>query len=147
MRLKHENNGKCARCAEFLKEADPTLRTWFEAEQAKDFELHVACSTRGRRAQDAALEGGKSKAAYGSSPHNYFPSMALDLFFQINGEYALIWSRLVAIAKRKPKEIIWGADWNDNGRSDDERFKDSPHFEVKGWKTKVKNYPNGAGMP
>jgi len=26
--------------------------------------------------------------------------------------------------------IRWGGDWNQNGRSDDERFLDGPHFEL-----------------
>ena len=26
--------------------------------------------------------------------------------------------------------LTWGADWNQNGRTDDERFIDSPHFQV-----------------
>jgi peptidoglycan L-alanyl-D-glutamate endopeptidase CwlK len=27
--------------------------------------------------------------------------------------------------------IRWGGDWNENGRSDDERFYDGPHFELR----------------
>lgn len=27
-------------------------------------------------------------------------------------------------------KIRWGGDWNQNGRSDDERFYDGPHFEL-----------------
>ncbi|TNH06642.1 M15 family metallopeptidase [Testudinibacter sp. TR-2022] len=27
-------------------------------------------------------------------------------------------------------KIRWGGDWNENGRSDDERFYDGPHFEL-----------------
>lgn len=26
--------------------------------------------------------------------------------------------------------IRWGGDWNRNGRSDDEKFYDGPHFEL-----------------
>ena len=26
--------------------------------------------------------------------------------------------------------LTWGADWNQNGRTDDERFIDSPHFQI-----------------
>lgn len=28
-------------------------------------------------------------------------------------------------------KIRWGGDWNENGRSDDERFYDGPHFELR----------------
>ena len=27
-------------------------------------------------------------------------------------------------------DLTWGADWNQNGRTDDERFIDSPHFQI-----------------
>lgn len=27
--------------------------------------------------------------------------------------------------------IRWGGDWNENGRSDDEKFYDGPHFELR----------------
>jgi hypothetical protein len=87
---KHINNGKCPKCAEFLQTAQPELRTWFEAEQALDPEVHVSCSDRSKAAQEAAKEGGFSKASYGLSPHNYKTSWAIDLFFIINGTAAWV---------------------------------------------------------
>ncbi|MFC0178984.1 M15 family metallopeptidase [Thorsellia kenyensis] len=33
-------------------------------------------------------------------------------------------------AKELGVHIRWGGDWNENGRSDDERFYDGPHFEL-----------------
>ena len=33
-------------------------------------------------------------------------------------------------AKELNVTIRWGGDWNENGRSDDERFYDGPHFEL-----------------
>ncbi|MGV6989641.1 M15 family metallopeptidase [Testudinibacter sp. P80/BLE/0925] len=33
-------------------------------------------------------------------------------------------------AKELGVSIRWGGDWNENGRSDDERFYDGPHFEL-----------------
>lgn len=143
MKPKHENNGKCPRCQDFLKTAHPDLRKWFEKEQAADRELHISCSDRGRAAQADAKARGASKADYGYSPHNYKISWAIDLFFMINGTASWVLSRYQKLAQRKPPGIVWGADWNDNGRTDDENFKDSPHFEVKGWKKLEPNYPNG----
>ncbi|ELX2304359.1 M15 family metallopeptidase [Yersinia enterocolitica] len=34
-------------------------------------------------------------------------------------------------AKELGVRIRWGGDWNENGRSDDERFYDGPHFELR----------------
>jgi peptidoglycan L-alanyl-D-glutamate endopeptidase CwlK len=140
----HQNNGKCPKCQEILKDAHPDLRAWFEKEQSADPELHCSCSKRGRADQAAAKEGGFSKAAYGESPHNYAPSWAIDLFFIVNGTAAWVLSRYAALAKRKPASVIWGADWNDNGRTDDEKFRDSPHFEIHGWRKLEPRFPKGS---
>lgn len=34
-------------------------------------------------------------------------------------------------AKELGVRIRWGGDWNENGRSDDEKFYDGPHFELR----------------
>ncbi len=141
--MKHVNNGKCPKCAEFLATAHPDLRSWFEVEQAADPELHTCCSDRDKAAQEDALARKASKVHYGYSPHNYKPSWALDLFFIVNGTAAWVFSRYKKIAERLPDWMVWGADWNDNGRTDDEVFKDSPHFQFKGWEKLEKSYPLG----
>lgn len=140
---KHTNTEECLKCEEILQGADPDLVAWFKSERKRDPELHCSCSVRGKVEQQKAKAEGKSNADYGKSPHNYRPSMALDLFFIVKDTAAWILSRYKAIAARKPTWLTWGADWNDNGSTADEKFKDSPHFEKKNWKTKVHNYPNG----
>lgn len=37
---------------------------------------------------------------------------------------------MLSCAKELGVAIRWGGDWNLNGRSDDERFYDGPHFEL-----------------
>lgn len=37
---------------------------------------------------------------------------------------------MFAAAKQLKIPIRWGGDWNRNGRSDDEKFYDGPHFEL-----------------
>lgn len=54
--------------------------------------------------------------------------------------YPLDWNNLAAFgklakamfaaAKELKIPIRWGGDWNRNGRSDDEKFYDGPHFEL-----------------
>lgn len=34
-------------------------------------------------------------------------------------------------AKELGVKIRWGGDWNENGRSNDEKFYDGPHFELR----------------
>ncbi len=38
---------------------------------------------------------------------------------------------MLTAAKELNVRIRWGGDWNMNGRSDDEKFYDSPHFELR----------------
>lgn len=37
---------------------------------------------------------------------------------------------MFAAAKQLNIKIRWGGDWNQNGRSNDEKFYDGPHFEL-----------------
>jgi hypothetical protein len=57
-------------------------------------------------------------------------------WFTIFGGYMLAAaSRLLAAGKIKDK-IVWGYDWNGNGRADD-KSPDPPHYELKSWRTMV----------
>lgn len=141
---KHQNTGKCPACQDFLKLARPELKAWFEPEQDADPSLHISCATRGRADQENDFTAGKSRAHYGESPHNYYPSWAIDLFFILGGNASWVMSKYQALASRVPAWITWGADWNHNGRTDDEKFKDGPHFEVTGWKRLELRYPKGS---
>lgn len=142
--MKHENNGSCGACKETLKNATPALVAWFSAEQARNPELHCSCAYRDSAGQAAALASGNSKASFGQGPHNYKPSMAIDLYHRdSHGNATWPFEMFRELATRKPHDIEWGADWNDNGRTDDEKFKDSPHFQIKNWPKLVKNYPHG----
>lgn len=45
--------------------------------------------------------------------------------------YRQISVAMFAAAKELGLRITWGADWNHNGRSDDERLVDSPHYQLE----------------
>lgn len=70
----------------------------------------------------------------GTSTHNPFPSQAIDVaLLQEDGTLKwdagalLLFSRLLRYAD---KRIRWGGDWDRDGRTDDEKFHDWPHFEL-----------------
>ena len=70
----------------------------------------------------------------GESHHNHLPSWALDVaHLQADGAVKwdnaalLLFARLVRGADAR---VVWGGDWNHNGRTDDEHFHDWPHFEL-----------------
>lgn len=133
---KHKNSPKCLKCQEMLYAylVDGTLRQWFEDLQAKQPEVHIAFTYRNKADQDKFFREKKTKAKFGQSPHNYLPAMAIDIFFLVDGKYYLDMKWLRQIANDMPKELEWGGNW---------KMKDGPHFERAGWKSLVKNYPNG----
>lgn len=100
---------------------------------AHDEDIQVTCGYRGKEEQEKAFNEGTSKAHWLESPHNYNPSFAVDVV-----PYPQKWfdndklDRLGKIIKDKAKEmnidIVWGGDW---------KWKDRPHYEIKGWKSKI----------
>lgn len=64
---------------------------------------------------------------------------AVDLVPWVNGgipwddrkAFEAIRNAMFTAAAQLDVAIRWGGDWNDNGRSDDERFYDGPHFELR----------------
>ncbi len=102
--------------------------------------MHVAEAHRGPEAQLEAVETGHSHAAFGHSAHDYLPALAIDVFFQPFGVYALPEEKLRALAKRLPPDLKWGGEWSlaVNGCG-----PDMPHFQVRDWPTLACNFPKG----
>ncbi|MEE6081014.1 M15 family metallopeptidase, partial [Avibacterium paragallinarum] len=46
------------------------------------------------------------------------------------GKFKEIAKAMFRAAKELNVTIRWGGDWNGNGKSEDERFYDGPHFEL-----------------
>lgn len=72
----------------------------------------------------------------GQSNHNFYPSKAIDMLFIEPGTKKISENRdwylkLAKFVRAKFPEITWGADWNRNWKTEDERFLDQPHFETK----------------
>lgn len=100
-----------------------------------DFNFTVLCGHRNEAEQNTAVAAGKSKLAWPASKHNALPALAVDL-----APWPVDWSNvdrfkslavhILDVADALGIKLRWGGDWNMNGRSDDERFIDFPHFEL-----------------
>lgn len=111
----------------------------------KVYDFSIIETHRDRTEQERCYNTGVSKAHFGESAHNYNPSFAMDVYpypvprKQINGVVQIDsnsseWNRMGQIFKDMAEnlgiELEWGGDWK--------KLVDKPHFQIKGWKTKVK---------
>ena len=101
----------------------------------KHFDCRVICGYRGQQAQDEAFHAGFSTLPWPESRHNTNPSLAIDVV-----PYPVDWKDLerfmwmgpyvIGVADCEGVKLRWGADWNGNRRTSDERFLDYAHFEI-----------------
>lgn len=95
-----------------------------------DFDLTITCGYRTEAEQNEAFEKGTSKARFGESKHNIFPSKAIDICpYPINWDTKDIrWQEMALnamwCAGKLGIEIAWGGSFKS--------IKDLPHFELKG---------------
>ena len=84
-----------------LKECDIRLKTLCEKMlERSSFDLTVTCGHRTKEEQEKAFNEGKSKAHFGQSKHNDFPSHAVDICpYPINWDINdKRWVEMVALA-------------------------------------------------
>lgn len=102
-------------------------------ELIKTFDFSVLCGHRSKAAQQAAVKNGVSRAAFPTSKHNQWPSLAIDVApYPINwndiSRFHSLWRGFCEAAedlRRKGKissHFAWGGDW--------QNFKDYPHIEI-----------------
>ena len=109
------------------------------AEVVKHFDCTIVCGRRGKQEQEDAFKAGNSKAHFGQSPHNFFPSLAVDVV-----PYPVEWQEtermtyfagfVMATALKHGVELKWGGDWDRDTHLSDNRFNDFPHFELANWR-------------
>lgn len=126
--LKHQNNGKCLKCAEIFDKFpgfNQNVRGWFTMFQAKHVEAHISCAGRGAADQEAAKLAGKSRAEFGKSAHNW--NAAIDLFVLLpqTDLYSKKWFNEV-VAPEIPYFLNW---YGTPGSS----FFELPHIELRDW--------------
>lgn len=100
--------------------------------------------TEGHRSHERQAElkaSGKSRAGPGESPHNSYPSDAVDILippydasaWTDEEGFAYVAGRLMGIADSMGVVLRWGNDWDRDGtlvsRDPDESFNDRPHIE------------------
>jgi peptidoglycan L-alanyl-D-glutamate endopeptidase CwlK len=103
----------------------------------KKFDFMVLDATRGRVDQERAFAGGRSKARFGQSAHNYVPAIAFDLFpapYDWNNRQSFIdlYRVIMRIAREKGIPLRSGLDWNMDGNFSD--GWDAPHYELNPWR-------------
>jgi peptidoglycan L-alanyl-D-glutamate endopeptidase CwlK len=121
-----------------LNQAHPGLQKLFN-EVIKHFDCSIICSYRNELAQNMAYEAKRSNAVFGESPHNFEPSLAVDVI-----PYPVDWKdhdrmqyfagQVMGIAQMMGIEIKWGGDWDRDTHLSDNRFNDLPHFELANWR-------------
>lgn len=119
------------RSAELLATCDKRLQELaYMMLDRSDFDLTITCGYRTEDEQNEAYKNGKSRARFGESKHNTFPSKAIDICpYPINWDTKDIrWQEMALnamwCAGKLGIEIVWGGSFKS--------IKDLPHFELKG---------------
>jgi peptidoglycan L-alanyl-D-glutamate endopeptidase CwlK len=104
-------------------------------EAIKHVDFTVICGYRGQEDQDDAFRRGASTKRWPFSKHNKLPSPAVDIApFPVDWKDTARFARLAGYIERVAHEqgvsIRWGGDWDQDGRTTDERLIDMPHLEI-----------------
>ena len=119
-----------------LNECDPRLKQVAEHALAKGvIDIAVYCGHRDEVEQNKAYAQGASKLRFPQSKHNKTPSLAFDaapypIDWNDIDRFKLMAQTILESAEELGISVRWGGDWNMNGRTDDEKFIDMPHFEL-----------------
>jgi hypothetical protein len=105
------------------------------SEAIKQVDFSVLCGFRNEADQEAAYVEGASTKQWPDSKHNRSPSPAVDVApypvdWNDPARFARLFGYIERIAHEKGIKIRWGADWNQNWRTKDERLVDMPHIEI-----------------
>ena len=125
-----------------LRTCHPDLQLIMREAILGPYDFAIICGHRDEAHQRVAYLGNRSQVKWPHSQHNKSPSMAVDIApFPIDwddvGAFALLAGYIMGVAERllqagKIKHrLVWGGDWNTNGKTRDARFKDFPHFELR----------------
>jgi len=94
---------------------------------------------RAEDAQNAAYANGASKLQWPKSMHNNKPSHAADLLpwpfdfrddWKDTARFARLMGHIESAARRRGVKLRFGLDWDRDGKTIDETFRDFPHVEI-----------------
>lgn len=106
----------------------------------------IFCGFRAKDEQQEAFYNKRSKVQWPQSKHNSLPSMAIDagpyfknlkntdwddfIAFSLFAGHVMAVAKMLYLGGEIEHQLIWGGDWNSNGRNADQDFNDLPHFEL-----------------
>lgn len=107
-------------------------------EAIKTYDFSVLEGFRNKEAQNKAYAEGKSKKQWPDGDHNKCPSEAADLIaYDKDGmpwndevRFGVLIGHIQSAAIRVGVKIRCGLDWDMDGKSEDEKFKDLGHIEL-----------------
>jgi len=125
-----------------LRTCHPDLQLIMNTAILGPYDFAITCGHRTEAEQRVAYMAGRSQHRWPHSKHNSTPSMAVDIApypidWDDHGAFALLAGYVMAQAAQLSKhgalsyDLVWGGDWNTNGKTRDARFKDFPHFELR----------------
>ncbi len=122
------------RSRERLATCDPQLVRLFERAVGWQ-DCTVLCGYRGEADQEEAFRTGHSRARFGQSLHNRSPSAAIDVApwpvdWSDRGRFYLFAGRVLQLADDMGIRIRYGGDWDQDGRTTDQKLDDLVHFEL-----------------
>jgi len=103
------------------------------------FDITIIEGYRNKVDQNKAFQLSRSRVKYPHGKHNKEPSQAVDVAPWIQGKttnwndtemFHYMAGRIMATADSLGIKLRWGADWNRNQYSGDEKFLDMVHFEL-----------------
>jgi hypothetical protein len=116
---------------------DPNLQLVLN-EAIKTYDFSILEGFRNKQAQDKAYAEGKSKEQWPNGKHNKYPSKATDLApadkdgipWKDSVRFGVMIGHIQSAALRLGIKIRCGLDWDMDGKSEDETFKDLGHIEL-----------------
>ena len=137
------------RSLEKIEECHPDIKLILhESIRISHVDFGISCGHRSVEDQKKAFLDGKSKldGIKKKSKHNYFPSLAFDIYVYVPGKKELTFDNahlsylagvIMTTANRLYSEgltkhnLRWGGNWNSDGQIlYDQSFDDLPHFEL-----------------
>lgn len=104
------------------------------------YDITIVCGYRNEEDQEKAYRDKLSQVRFPDSKHNTFPSLAVDVAPYITADGEIPWEDgeafakmagyILATADSMGVSLRWGGDWDGDNRTDDEKFRDRPHFEI-----------------